>query len=145
MSIKIAITAVSGQLGSAIAKRAIEEFSKENIIGTARTPEKVKSLRIEIFKADYDTKDDFVKAFKGVEVVLLISGMDTPDKRIGQHRNIINAAKESGVRKLIYTSIIGKPGNSTFDNIVNSNRQTEEDIINSRLDYAIGRNGCHIT
>jgi NAD(P)H dehydrogenase (quinone) len=144
MSIKIAITAVSGQLGSAIAKRAIEEFSKENIIGTARTPEKADKLGIKVFKADYNSKEDFILAFQGVEVVLLVSGMDAPDKRIEQHRKVINAAKESGVRKIVYTSIIGKAGNSMFDTIVNANRQTEEDIINSGLEYAIGRNGLYI-
>ena len=89
---KIAITAVSGQLGSAIAKRAIEKFGNSNVIGTARTSEKANNLGIEIFKADYNSKEDFVKAFQGVEVVLLISGMDAPDKRIEQHRNVINAA-----------------------------------------------------
>jgi len=141
---KIAITAVSGQLGSAIAKRAIEEFGKENLIGTARSPEKVKSLGLKVFKADYNSKEGFISAFQDVEVVLLVSGMDAPEKRIDQHRNVICAAKESGVRKIIYTSIIGKPGNSKFDPIVNSNRQTEEDIKASGLDYAIGRNGLYI-
>jgi NAD(P)H dehydrogenase (quinone) len=141
---KIAITAVSGQLGSAIAKRAIEEFGKENVIGTARSPEKAKLLDIKVYKADYNIKEDFISAFKGVEVVLLVSGMDKPENRIVQHRNVINAAKECGVRKIVYTSIIGLKGNSTFDTIVNANRQTEEDIINSGLEYAIGRNGLYI-
>lgn len=141
---KIAITAVSGQLGSAIAKRAIEEFGKENVTGTARSPEKVKEPDIEVFRADYNEKDGFLNAFQGIDAVLLVSGMDAPDKRIGQHRNIINAAKEAGVKKIVYTSIIGKKGESTFDAIVNSNRQTEEDIKNSGLNYAIGRNGLYI-
>lgn len=141
---KIAITAVNGQLGSAIVKRAIEEFGKENIIGTARTPGKAKDLGIQIHKADYNSKEDFISAFQGIEVVLLVSGMDAPDKRIEQHRNVIQAAKTSGVRKIVYTSIIGKPGNTSFDTIVNSNRQTEKDIIASGLEYAIGRNGLYI-
>lgn len=141
---KIAITSISGKLGTAIAKRAIKEFGKENIFGTARTPEKVKSLGIKIHKADYNSKADFVKAFQKIDVVLLVSGMDAPEKRIEQHRNVIMAAKQARVRKIVYTSIIGKQGNSTFDAIVNSNRQTEKDIINSGLDYAIGRNGLYI-
>jgi len=141
---KIAITAVSGQLGGAIAKRAIEEFGKENVIGTARTPENAQSLGIKVFKADYNSIDDFVKAFQGINAVLLVSGMDAPDKRIGQHQNVINAAKEAGVQKIVYCSIIGKPGNSTFDAVVNSNRQTEQDIKESNLEYAIGRNGLYI-
>jgi len=141
---KIAITAVSGQLGGAIAKRAIEEFGKENVIGTARTPENAQSLGIKVLKADYNSKDDFVKAFQGINAVLLVSGMDAPDKRIGQHQNVINAAIEAGVRKIVYCSIIGKLGNSTFDAVVNSNRQTEKDIKASNLEYAIGRNGLYI-
>jgi len=70
--------------------------------------------------------------------------MDHPLKRIDQHRNIIDAAKDAGVRKLVYTSIIGKYGSSTFDAIVNSNRQTEKDIMDSGLQWAIGRNGLYI-
>ncbi|MFC2151713.1 NAD(P)H-binding protein [Bacteroidota bacterium] len=141
---KIAITAVSGQLGAAITKNAIIEFGKDNVVGTARTPEKVKSLGIKIFKADYNSKDGFLEAFQGIDAVVLISGMGNPKDRIGQHRNVINAAKECGVRKIVYTSIIGKEGSSTFDAIVNSNRQTEEDIKNNSLEYVIGRNGLYI-
>jgi len=142
--IKVAITAVSGKLGSAIAKKAIQEFGNENVVGTSRNPQKVIDLDINIFEADYNNPNDFMKAFKDIEVVLLISGMDLPEKRIEQHRKVINAAKDAGVRKIVYTSIIGKPGDSTFDPIINSNRQTEEDIKNSGLDYAIGRNGLYI-
>jgi len=114
------------------------------VVGTSRNPQKVTDLDIRIFEADYNNPNDFIKAFKDIEVVLLISGMDLPHKRIEQHRNVINAAKKAGVRKIVYTSIIGKPGNSTFDPVINANRQTEEDIKNSGLDYAIGRNGLYI-
>jgi NAD(P)H dehydrogenase (quinone) len=141
---KVLITAVSGQLGTAIAKKAIEEFGVENVVGTARNPEKAKNLGIKIFKGDYDSKNDFNMAMKGVDAVLLVSSMSAPENRIEQHRNVINAAKEAGVKKMVYTSIIGKKGNSTFGPIVSSNRQTEDDIKSSGLSYAIGRNGLYI-
>jgi NAD(P)H dehydrogenase (quinone) len=70
--------------------------------------------------------------------------MDHPDKRIQQHRNIIEAAKENGVKKIVYTSIIGSEEGNAFSPIVASNRQTEEDIRNSGLQWAIGRNGIYI-
>jgi NAD(P)H dehydrogenase (quinone) len=141
---KIAVTAASGHLGSAIVKQLIKEIGKEDIIGIARKPEKAKHLGVEIRKGDYNSKADFDIALKGIDVVLIVSGMDHPDNRIEQHRNIINAAKEAGVKKIVYTSIIGIDGKSSFDPIVQSNRQTEKDIQESGMEWAIGRNGLYI-
>ncbi|MFA9388347.1 MAG: NAD(P)H-binding protein [Prolixibacteraceae bacterium] len=141
---KVAVTAASGQLGAAVIEQLIKEIGIENTIGIARTLAKAAHLGVEIRKGDYNSKADFDDALKGVDVVLIVSGMDAPDKRIGQHRNIINAAKDSGVKKIVYTSIIGKDGKSAFDHIVQSNRQTEQDIKESGLDWSIGRNGLYI-
>ena len=44
----------------------------------------------------------------------------------------------------MYTSIIGDEKGNGFSPIVKSNRQTEEDIRNSGLQWAIGRNGIYI-
>ncbi len=141
---KVAITAASGQLGTAIVKQLISETGTENVIGIARTPSKAVHPGVEIRKGDYSNKADFDAALQGIDVVLIVSGMDAPDKRIGQHRNIINAAKDAGVKKIVYTSIAGEDGNSSFDAIVQSNRQTEKDIQDSGLDWSIGRNGLYI-
>lgn len=141
---KVAVTAANGKLGSAVIKQLMHEIGKENVVGIARTPEKANVPGIEIRKGDYNNYDDFVSALKGIEKVLLVSGMDHPDKRIGQHRNVILAAKKAGVKKMVYTSIIGDEHETAFSPIVQSNRQTEEDIRNSGLDWAIGRNGLYI-
>ena len=101
---KIAITSASGQLGSAIVKELIKEIGKKNVIGIARTPEKAKHLGVEIRKGDYNNRQEFDKALQGIHTVLLISGMDEPQKRIQQHRNVINAAKQNSVSKIVYTS-----------------------------------------
>ena len=141
---KIAVTTASGNLGSAIVNRLKQEIGAENILGIARTPEKAKSLGVAIRKGDYNSKEEFLSALKGIDAFLIVSGMDTPDKRIPQHRNIIEAAKERGVKKIVYTSIIGSEEGNAFSPIVASNRQTEEDIRNSGLEWAIGRNGLYI-
>lgn len=141
---KVAVTTANGKLGAEIIKQLRVEIGNKNVIGIARTPKKVAQLGIEIKKGDYNNKADFIMALEDIDVVLLVSGMDTPSKRIEQHRNVINAAKEAGVKKVVYTSIIGKEGTSTFDAIVNCNRQTEKDIQESDLDWSIGRNGLYI-
>ena len=141
---KVAVTTASGQLGGAIVLQLIEKVGKENVVGIARTPSKAEHLGVEIRKGDYNSEEEFIEALQHIDVVMLVSGMDHPDKRIGQHRNVINAAKKAGVGKIVYSSIIGADGRSTFDAIVQSNRQTEHDIKESGLEWSIGRNGLYI-
>ena len=141
---KVAVTSASGQLGTAVVNQLKTEIGEENCIGVARTPEKAKHLGVEIRKGDYSSKSDFLSALKGTDAVLIISGNAAPEDRIGQHRNIIEAAKEVGVKKIVYTSIVGQKGDFAFSPIIESNRLTEEDVKASGLDWAIGRNGLYI-
>ncbi len=141
---KIAVTSASGQLGSSIIKQLINEIGIDHVIGIARTPEKATHPGIEIRKGDYNSRHELDLALKGIDTVLLVSGMDEPQKRIQQHRNVIEAAKINGVKKIVYTSIIGDEEKTAFSPVVKSNRQTETDVQNSGLDWVIGRNGIYI-
>ena len=141
---KLAVTAASGNLGTTIVREAIGRLGEENVVGIARKPAKAAHLGIEIRRGDYNQEAACVRALDGVEVVLLVSGMDAPDKRIEQHRNVIRAARKAGVRKMVYTSIFGEQGKGGFDPIIATNRQTEQDIMDSGLDWSIGRNGLYL-
>jgi NAD(P)H dehydrogenase (quinone) len=141
---KIAVTAASGQLGSAIVRELKQQIGTEHVIGIVRTPEKATHLGVEIRKGDYTSRSDFDAALEGVDKVLLVSGMDDPSKRIPQHRNVIEAAKQNNVKKIVYTSIVGAEESTAFSPIVQSNRQTEKDVQASGLDWVIGRNGIYI-
>ncbi|MGY8909862.1 MAG: SDR family NAD(P)-dependent oxidoreductase, partial [Flavobacteriales bacterium] len=59
-------------------------------------------------------------------------------------RTAIEAAKQNDLPKIVYTSIIGAEENNAFSPIVQTNKQTEKDIRESGLDWAIGRNGIYI-
>ncbi len=141
---RIAVTSVSGQLGSAIAQQLIKEIGADNVIGIARNPAKASHLGIEIREGDYNNRQQFELALKDVDTVMLLSGMDAPDKRIQQHRNVIDAALTNGVNKIVYTSIVGDNTKTAFAPIIQSNRQTEQDIKNTGLQWVIGRNGLYI-
>ena len=141
---KIAVTAANGQLGSSVVHELIQQIGENNVIGIVRSPEKANHLGIEVRKGDYNSPDDFNAALDGIDRVLLISGMDDPQKRIQQHRNVIEAAKINGVEKIVYTSIVGDEENNAFSPVVKSNRTTESDVRNSGLDWSIGRNGIYI-
>lgn len=140
----MAVTAASGSLGSEIVKAVVEIVGKEKVIGLARTPSKADSLGVKIRPGDYGSRSDLTESLKGIDAVLLVSGMDAPEKRIEQHRNVIDAARDAGVRKIVYTSIQGAEKGTAFSPVVQSNRQTEEDICSSGLAWVIGRNGIYI-
>lgn len=141
---KAAVTAASGKLGAEIVKAAVGLLGAENVIGLARTPSRAAHLGVEIRKGDYDNRGEFAESLRGVDCVLLVSGMAEPAKRIDQHRNVIEAAKSSDATKLVYTSVQGAEDGTAFSPVVQSNRQTEEDVRNSGLDWVIGRNGIYI-
>ncbi|WP_339827081.1 SDR family oxidoreductase [uncultured Parasphingorhabdus sp.] len=140
----IAVTAVTGQLGTEIANSLSGMNTGEPVIGLARTPEKAKGMDIEVRAGDYNNRDQLEQSLSGVDTVLLVSGMAAPDDRIEQHRNVISAAGAAGVKKIVYTSIQGAEKDTAFSPIVQSNRQTEADIRASGLVWAIGRNGIYI-
>lgn len=140
----VAVTAASGQLGRATVRALTAKGGAEPVIAIARTPEKVRDLGVEVRKGDYDDRAGFERALEGVDVVLLVSGRDEPGKRIGQHRSVIAAARTAGVRKIVYTSVQGPDEGTSFSPVVQSNRQTEQDLRESGLDWIIGRNGIYI-
>lgn len=140
----IAVTAASGQLGAAIVRNLTAIPDGDRVIGLARSVEKARGLGIEVRPGDYTEPDQLEASLAGVDALLLISGLDPPEERIQQHRNVIEAARIAGVRKLVYTSIQGPEAETSFSAVVQSNRQTEADIRASGLDWVIGRNGIYI-
>lgn len=139
-----AVTAVSGRLGREIATKLTERAHGARVVGLARTPEKATGLGIEVRPGDYSQPDQLRASLAGVDGLVLVSGMDAPDARIQQHRNVIEAARLAGVAKIVYTSVQGAASGTSFSPVVQSNRQTEDDVRASGLIWAIGRNGIYI-
>lgn len=141
---RIAVTAASGKLGAAIVAATAAEVGSENVVALARTPAHAQHLGVEVRPGSYDRPEELEQSLAGVDHVLLVSGMDAPEQRIAQHRNVIEAARSNGVRKIVYTSVQGPASGTAFSPVVQSNRQTEEDVRSSGLAWAVGRNGIYI-
>ena len=73
---------------------------------------------------------------------LLFISSDTPDRRIGQHRAVIDAATHIAPALIAYTSIIHADTNPI--SLAESHRETERMIVGSGLSYAILRNSWYI-
>ena len=140
----IAVTAVSGQLGGAVVRALAHLETAQPIVGLARTPARVTGLDIDVRPGDYADVRQLSTSLKGVKTLLLVSGNEQPAERIQQHRNVLDAAREAGVGKVVYTSVQGAEEGTAFSPVVQSNRQTEDDVRNSGMDWVIGRNGIYI-
>lgn len=140
----IAVTAVTGKLGGEVVRTLLAMPAVDSAVGLARTPAKAQGLGIEVRPGDYDQRGQLTTSLAGVDALLLVSGMAAPDRRIQQHRNVIDAARSAGVQKIVYTSIRGQEAGTGFSAVVQSNRQTEADVKGSGLQWVIGRNGIYI-
>ena len=140
---KIAVTAASGHLGSAIVK-ATTALQGIEVVALARTPANAVDLGVEVRPGNYDEPDELERSLQSADVVPVVSGMDAPARRIEQHRNVIEAARSAGVGKIVYTSVQGAEAGTAFSPVVQSNRQTEQDVRDSGLEWVIGRNGIYI-
>lgn len=140
----IAVTAVSGKLGSTIARSLVARRPGIPIVGLARAPGRAQVQGIEVRAGDYTDLQSMTAALAGVDTLLMVSLNTPPDIRTGQHRSAISAAKAAGVRRIVYTSVQGAEDGTAFSPVIQSNRQTEADLKASGLDWSIGRNGIYI-
>jgi NAD(P)H dehydrogenase (quinone) len=144
---KIAVTAASGRLGTAVLPVLSEAIGPENVVAVVRDPEKVRVPDIEIRKGDYRETHELTDAFCGIDTVLMIAApIISGSDRLMLHRNVIDAACSTRVRKIVYASVIGHAVDESalFYPIQQVGRQTEELVKTSGLEWIIARNGFYL-
>jgi NAD(P)H dehydrogenase (quinone) len=143
---KVAVTAASGGLGKATLKYLIEDLGVENVIAVARSPQRVDIRDIDKRRGDYFSVTELTAALSDIDTVVMISAPVGDWDRVAMHRNVIEAAKESGVQKVVYTSIVGngKEQETWYWPTQQVNRQTEDDLEKSGINWVIARNGLYL-
>jgi NAD(P)H dehydrogenase (quinone) len=141
---KYVISGASGSLGGKITERLLETVPVEDLTLTTRTPQKLDALYqrgVAVHAADYNDPAALERAYAGSDVLMLISSLAVT-KRVPEHRNAINAAKQAGIKHIVYTSTAGihpqNPTLSASDHIV-----TEDDLRRCGIGYTIMRNACY--
>ncbi len=143
----IAVTAASGRLGHALLTKLGRQAGSKSIIAIARAPEKIAVADVSCRQGDYTDLASLVGAFSGVDTAIMISAPVTiGTDRVAMHRNVIQAAKQAGVRKLVYTSVIGNGGEAEtlFGATQAVNRQAEQDLQESGVEWIVARNGLYL-
>lgn len=142
----ILITGATGNLGSSIIENLLNQIPAKNISALCRDQEKAKLLAekgITLHIGDYNDKPSLVKAFKNVDKLLLISS--SGNNPLQEHKNVIDTAKEVGVKHIYYTSgaLNRNVRESKLGCLADSYFITEDYIKESGLIYTIFQNGLY--
>jgi NAD(P)H dehydrogenase (quinone) len=103
----IVVTGATGHFGRlAIEALLSRGVPADRIVAVGRSVEKIQDLAergVVVKKASYDDPESLRAAFAGADKLLFVSGSEV-GQRIAQHRNVIAAAKDAGIGKIVYTS-----------------------------------------
>lgn len=145
---KILITGATGNLGNATVKELVKKVTPENIAVLVRDATKaddLKQLGVEIRTGNYDDSATLVSAFTGIDKLLFVSGSEI-ENRMQQHENVVKAAKEAGVKHVVYTSFMRKDEteNSPIAMVAQSHLKAEELLKESGMVYTFLKNGLYM-
>ena len=139
---KILLNGVDGNFGGKSAGILLEKYPHEDLIFTApreKALKKYKEMGIETRVADFNNAETLVETFKGADTVVLISMPFVGPKRRAAHKTAIDAAVRAGVKKLVYTSIVGAGEKDINTYEVNDHVWTENYIKEQPIHYLILR------
>ena len=136
----IAVTAATGQLGRLVVASLKAKRPASEIVALARHPAKAADLGVAVREADYSKPETLAKALAGVDTLLLISSSEIGQRAV-QHRNVIEAAKKAGVKRIVYTSLLR--ADSTPLSLGEEHKATEAELRASGVPFTILRNGWY--
>ncbi|MET3888990.1 NAD(P)H dehydrogenase (quinone) [Bosea sp. OAE506] len=140
---RYAVTGANGQLGRLVVAALATRVGATAVAAIVRDPAKAAGLfpeGVAVRKGDYDQPQELATALAGIERLLLISS-NTVGQRTPQHRNAIAAARQAGVSRIAYTSLLRADISPL--GLAAEHRETEAALAESGLPYSLLRNGWY--
>ncbi|WP_461637160.1 SDR family oxidoreductase [Labilibaculum euxinus] len=143
---KILVTGATGHLGNIVVENLLKKVSAGQISILVRDESKAQALKakgVTVNIGSYQDIHSLNNAMKGIDKVLLISSSDFND-RISQHKNVVDAAKQAGVKHILYTGVTLKDiAASPLQPLLQDHFQTEDYIKASGLSFTFLQNSLY--
>lgn len=136
----IAVSGATGQLGQLIIQRLKNHLPASHIVALARNPAKAQALGVQTRLADYNREETLVPALQDIDTLMLVSGNEL-GQRIAQHQRLMDAARDAGVKRIVYTSLL-RADRSPLS-VAREHPESEAYLRASGLAYTILRNGWY--
>ena len=111
---KILVTGATGNIGQKTLQYLLKRLPASDLVGLARDPARAADLAvagIEIRQGDYYDRDGLVRAFEAIDKLMLVSATAFTDRNT-QQQNVISAARQAGVKHIVYMPIIHEAGSA---------------------------------
>ncbi len=111
----IAVTGATGHLGGLVARHLDAAGRPQRLLVRDPTSPHIPALGsvTDVAVADYADPDAARAALEGVDVLLMVSAHESPD-RARDHATFVDAAAAAGVRHVVYTSFAAAAPDATF-------------------------------
>jgi len=140
----LVITGATGHLGRLVVEALLARgTAAADIVATGRSTDKLADFAaqgVTVAELDY-TKPETVSAVVKPGDTLLLVSSSAVGERVAQHTNVINAAKDAGVARIVYTSAPAATTSALV--LAPEHKATEEALVASGVPFTILRNGWY--